>query len=143
MPNPFTPEEERRYKEIIADCARHGAEYDRCVELLQPYRAGQRVYLGVEKMELDVLEAKAEYHYREWQLCQFRLKPFRDWQNVMAYACEEARVKGFLEGFAEEYAKGGWRADSAARRLLQKDIPVRDIAELTGLCETEIEALRA
>ncbi len=139
MPNPFTPEEDRRYKEIIADCERHGTEYDRCVELLRPYHEGRDAlaavrptYTAAEMLEFEVLEAQAKYPYREMQQCQLRLKPFRDYENVMAYAYQEAYEKARAEGRQEA-------SREVARKLLDVNRPLTFIAQITSLSETEIE----
>jgi predicted transposase YdaD len=137
MPNPFTPEEERRYQEIIAECQMHGAEYDRCVELLKPYReaqdaAARPVYSPEDKLAYEALEAKAKYHYLKMQQCQLRIMPFRDWQNVVAYAYEEGLKNSKLK-----------KARDIAQKALRENLSIELIAELTDLSAAEIEALRS
>ena len=57
-----------------------------------------------------------------------------------------ARGEGHLEGLAEGRAEGRAEGESAervrnARKMKEKDFPVTDIAEITGLSTEEIEAL--
>ena len=48
---PFTPQEKLLYQELIAATAKHRAEYDRCVDLLQPYlnRLNSTVFPAAEE----------------------------------------------------------------------------------------------
>jgi predicted transposase/invertase (TIGR01784 family) len=59
------------------------------------------------------------------------LKHYRDMKNVI----DTARVDGRNEGRNE-------KAIEVARKALEKNLPLTDIAELTGLSEEEIEVLR-
>ena len=135
MPTPglFTQREEQLYEEIVADTDRHRAEYDRCIDLLQPYfkRSNSTVFSAEEEKAYKELEEQAFYQRRAWQQCQLRLKPYRDNKNTWDYAMREAAAKGFRE-----------KAQEIARKALRKNMPLAQIAELTDLTEAEIEALR-
>ena len=103
-----------------------------------------------EKMYEEMNE-KSEYHRREDEKYQQRLKYYRDWKNVIATAAQEAEVKGRAEGhekgLVEGHEKGlvegeTKKALETATKLLQKKMSLSDIAEVTGLSEEEINALR-
>lgn len=83
------------------------------------------------------------------------LKIYRDNKNVWDFAIRESEEKGLAKGLAQGREEGREeglaqgtelgalkKAQETARKALQKNIPLSDIAELTGLSEAEIEALR-
>ncbi|SCW70932.1 conserved hypothetical protein (putative transposase or invertase) [Paenibacillus tianmuensis] len=67
-------------------------------------------------------------------LYEMRKKALLDEQSALDYAESRGRAEGKLEGKTE-------RDKEIAASMLQKGLPVSLIAEVTGLSETEIEAL--
>ena len=135
--SPFTPQEEQLYQEIITATDKHRAEYDRCIDLLQPNlnRLNSTVFPAAEEQAFKELEEQADYHRREWQQGQLRMKPFRDTKNCWDYAIKEAWERG--------YAKGRKKvAIERAQKALRLNLSLAEIAEFTGLTEAEVEALR-
>ena len=75
------------------------------------------------------------------------LKHYRDMKNVIDTAKVESKAEGIAEGIEIGRAEGVEigelkRARETARKALRKNMPLGDIAELTGLTEEEIAALQ-
>jgi len=90
-----------------------------------------------ERVFSRLLEAAEIGKFNREELEQYEnsLKHYRDMKNVIDTAAIEGEAKGKLEGRNE-------KAIEAARKALEKNLPLTDIAELTGLSEEEIAALR-
>jgi predicted transposase/invertase (TIGR01784 family) len=72
------------------------------------------------------------------------LKHYRDMRNVIATAVIEGEAIGEARGEAKGKVEGRHeKAVEIARRALEKNLPLADIAELTGLSEEAIAALRS
>jgi predicted transposase/invertase (TIGR01784 family) len=85
-----------------------------------------------EKAEL------AKFDQTEMDRYEYSLKVFRDNKAVYDYAIESA----FEEGSAKGIEKGkSERNLELAIAMKRKEIPIKDISELTGLSESEIVAL--
>ena len=87
------------------------------------------------KKELEKLAMNPE----DRELYELRLKAIRDEMNI--------RYSGYIDGMAEGESKG--RAEGKAeekteiaKNLLKKQMPIQDIAEVTGLNLEEIEKLK-
>ena len=58
------------------------------------------------------------------------------------YSFNEGKAEGLAEGRAEGLAEGEARANrEIARKMLAKEMPVQDIAELTGISVSELKNL--
>ena len=138
---PFTPQEEQLYQEIIAATDKHRAEYDRCIDLLQPYlnRLNSTVFPAAEEQAFKELEDQADHYHREWQQGQLRLMPFRDTKNCWDYAMREARQKAWEEEFQIGYRES---QKEIVNKMLRKNMLLAEIADLADLTEAEVEALR-
>ena len=71
---------------------------------------------------------------------------YRDMKNVIDSAASEGETKGIAIGLAKGHAEGRVegqveKAQEIARRLLQKNTPLAEIADLTGLSKAEIKSL--
>ena len=62
--------------------------------------------------------------YREYER---KLRNYRDWKNTIVTAKKMAYERGFKEGMAE--------------KLKERNVPIEEIIERTGLSEQEIAAL--
>ncbi|HMX27959.1 MAG TPA: Rpn family recombination-promoting nuclease/putative transposase [Blastocatellia bacterium] len=108
----------------------------------RPARLQERVFAHLfETAEVGKFNRDELVQYEE------SLKVARDNKNVMETAVEEAEERGEARGLAkgEEIglAKGELKkAQAMARKALLKNLPLSDIADLTGLSEEEISALR-
>lgn len=72
------------------------------------------------------------------------LKHYRDMRNVIATAVIEGEAIGEAKGEAKGKVEGRHeKAVEVARRALEKNLPLADIAELTGVSEEAIAALRS
>ena len=133
--NPFSPEEVQKFKEISARAEFHHDEYQRLTRELDQYRDCCRqgnvasTYRAEELEAFEALSGKAKLHYEELQVCQLQMKPYRDLKNVIDYARQEGYRKGYVKG--------------VALRCLEENLPIAKIAQITGLNEAEVEALRA
>ena len=66
-----------------------------------------------------------------------------DYENVMAYAVEQAAEKGEAKGLAEGEAKGKAEGKlETAKNLLSKGMDATFICEVTGLSKETVSALR-
>ena len=84
----------------------------------------------VEKMNERDIRAQREYAVREGR------------KEGFEKGHAEGRTEGRTEGLAEGEAKGEAKAKaSVARAMLQENMPIGQIARLTGLTETQIQAL--
>jgi predicted transposase/invertase (TIGR01784 family) len=86
-----------------------------------------------ERVFSKLLEAAEIGKFNREEMAEYEnsLKHYRDMKNVI----DTARVDGRNEGRNE-------KAIEVARKALEKNLPLTDIAELTGLSEEEIEVLR-
>ena len=83
------------------------------------------------KKELEKLAMNPE----DRELYELRLKAIRDEMNI--------RYSGYIDGMTEGEAKGkAEEKTEMAKKLLKKQMPIRDIAEVTGLSLEEIEKLK-
>ncbi len=83
------------------------------------------------KKELEKLAMNPE----DRELYELRLKAIRDEMNI--------RYSGYIDGMTEGEAKGkAEEKTEVAKKLLKKQMPIRDIAEVTGLSLEEIERLK-
>ena len=83
------------------------------------------------KKELEKLAMNPE----DRELYELRLKAIRDEMNI--------RYSGYIDGMTEGEAKGkAEEKNEMAKKLLKKQMPIRDIAEVTGLSLEEIEKLK-
>ena len=83
------------------------------------------------KKELEKLAMNPEHR----ELYELRLKAIRDEMNI--------RYSGYIDGMTEGEAKGkAEEKTEMAKKLLKKQMPIRDIAEVTGLSLEEIERLK-
>lgn len=83
------------------------------------------------KKELEKLAMNPE----DRELYELRLKAIRDEMNI--------RYSGYIDGMTEGEAKGkAEEKTEMAKKLLKKQMPIRDIAEVTGLSLEEIERLK-
>ena len=72
-----------------------------------------------------------------------RLKIQRDNYAADKYARETAIAEGRAEGRAKGLAEGeAAKAETVARKLLQRGFDKQEIAEITGLAGEDVEALR-
>ena len=69
------------------------------------------------------------------RIAELKEKYIRDEQASIAYAQNEGYRQGEAKGKAEEKTE-------VAKKLLKKQMPIRDIAEVTGLSLEEIERLK-
>ena len=91
----------------------------------------------------------AQFNQGEAKEYEASLKYYRDLQNVMDTAIEEAQAKGLAKGLEKGLAKGlekgreekRERERDIARNLTKLGLSVRDIAAATGLSEEEIRHL--
>ncbi|MGH9838876.1 MAG: Rpn family recombination-promoting nuclease/putative transposase [Blastocatellia bacterium] len=87
-----------------------------------------------ERVFSKLLEAAEIGKFNREELAEYEnsLKHYRDMKNVVDTAAIEGEAKGELK-----------KAIEVARKALKKNIPLVDIAELTGLSEEEIAALQS
>ena len=84
-----------------------------------------------------------KFNRDELALYEESLKVYRDNKNTWDYAIEEAKAEGIETGIEQGIEIGELRkAQETARKALRQNLPLAQIAELTGLTEAEIEALR-
>ncbi len=92
-----------------------------------------------------------KFNRDELALYEESLKVYRDNKNTWDYAIKEAKEISHTEGRAEGEKIGEARgekigearkAQTFARKLLRKNMPLAEIADLTDLTEVEVEALR-
>jgi len=90
-----------------------------------------------ERVFSNLLDAAEIGRFDREELAQYEnsLKHYRDMKNVIDTAAMEGEARGEAKGRNE-------KAFEVARRALEKNLPPADIAELTGLSEEEIAALR-
>lgn len=77
-------------------------------------------------------------------LAEQRLKYIRDQYAERKYARKEGYEEGHEEGYKEGHKKGHKEGNKeamikVARKMIQKEIPINEIIELTGLTKEEIE----
>ena len=94
-----------------------------------------------ERVFAKLFQAAEVGKFNREEMAQYEqsLKYYRDMKNVIDTAAEEAELKGHAEGLAEGELK---KARETARKLLQRNLPVSEIAEITGLSEAEVQALQ-
>ncbi|MGH9848100.1 MAG: PD-(D/E)XK nuclease family transposase, partial [Blastocatellia bacterium] len=90
-----------------------------------------------ERVFSKLLEAAEIGKFNREEMAQYEnsLKHYRDMKNVIDTAAIEGEAKGITKGRNE-------KAIEVARKALAKNLSLAEIAELTGLSEEEIEALR-
>jgi predicted transposase/invertase (TIGR01784 family) len=81
----------------------------------------------------------AQFNQGEAREYEASLKYYRDMQNVVDTAIEEAEAKGREKGREEERAKGREEKREIVRNLKRLGLSVSDIAAATGLSADEIE----
>ena len=87
----------------------------------------------------------AQFNQGEAREYEASLKYYRDMQNVMNTAIQEAAAKahdaGIEKGLEKGRAEKRQREEEIARRLKDTNLPLREIAQITGLTGEEIERL--
>ena len=83
----------------------------------------------------------AQFNQGEAKEYEESLKYYRDLQNVMNTAIQEARKEGREEGREEEREKALEEKRNIARKLTKLGLSLRDIAAATGLSAEEIRRL--
>ena len=88
----------------------------------------------------------AQFTPEERREYQESVKDYWDYYSTMKTAHKKGKAEGRAEGLAEGEAKGRAEGRAAAikenaRKMKEKNIPVEDIAEITGLSVEEIESL--
>ena len=88
----------------------------------------------------------AQFTPEERREYQESVKDYWDYYSTMKTAHKKGKAEGRAEGLAEGEAKGRAEGRAAAikenaRKMKEKNIPVEDIAEITGLSVDEIESL--
>ena len=73
------------------------------------------------------------------RIAELQEKYIRDEQASIEYAQDEGYKHGREDGIVEGKAKG---KTEIAKNLLKKQMPIQDIAEVTGLSQEEIENLK-
>lgn len=80
---------------------------------------------GIERLlEPEEIDQLTVAEYREYER---KLRNYRDWKNTIVTAKKMAYERGFKEGMAE--------------KLKERNVPIEEIIERTGLSEQEIAAL--
>jgi hypothetical protein len=80
---------------------------------------------GIERLlEPEEIDQLTVAEYREYER---KLRNYRDWKNTIVTAKKMAYERGFKEGMAE--------------KLKERNVPIEEIIERTGLTEQEIAAL--
>jgi predicted transposase/invertase (TIGR01784 family) len=102
-----------------------------------------------ERVFAKLFQAAEIGRFNREEMAQYEqsLKYYRDLKNVIDTAAMEAKVEGREEGRAEGLVEGRMEGEmkkalETARKLLQKNMPLSDIADVTGLSEEEIAALQ-
>lgn len=99
----------------------------------RPQRFQEKVFSKLfREAEISAYDEKEYAEYEE------SLKTYRDLKNSVDTAYDEGKVEGLAEGKAEGKTE---RSLEIARNMKQKGMPLRDIAEVTGLAVEDIEAL--
>ena len=80
----------------------------------------------------------AKLNHAEWDLYERSLKEYRDIKGYIDTAFDEGKMEGKMEGKIEGKME---RTIEMATRMKQKGLPIRDIADITGLADHEITAL--
>ena len=88
----------------------------------------------------------AQFTPEERREYQESVKDYWDYYSTMKTAHKKGKAEGRAEGLAEGEAKGRAEGRAAAikenaRKMKEKNIPIEDIAEITGLLVEEIESL--
>ena len=91
----------------------------------------------------------AQFNQGEAKAYEASLKYYRDMQNVMNTAIEEAVTKAVAKASAKAHEEGREKAhkeqrqreEEIARHLKNIGLPIREIAAITGLTEEEVEGL--
>ena len=88
----------------------------------------------------------AQFTPEERREYQESVKDYWDYYSTMKTAHKKGKAEGRAEGLAEGEAKGRAEGRAAAikenaRKMKEKNIPIEDIAEITGLSVEEIESL--
>ncbi|MEP7337057.1 MAG: Rpn family recombination-promoting nuclease/putative transposase [Acidobacteriota bacterium] len=99
-----------------------------------------------ERVFAKLFQAAEIGKFNREEMAQYEqsLKYYRDLKNVIDTAAMEAEAKGREEGRAEGLVEG--RRENTletARKLLRKNMPLNEIADITGLSEEEIAALQS
>ncbi len=81
---------------------------------------------------------KAKFDQTELDSYENSLKTYRDLKGVIDTAFDEGKTEGRLEGKMEGKMEG---KVEVAKAMKLKGLSIRDIAELTGLPENEINKL--
>ena len=118
-------------------------------------KSASKLFTDEEERHYDEVAEKSRFHLQEYWNLQLRLAPYRDLVNVMDTAqrkgYEKGLKEGFQEGFEESFKEGfdkGLKegeqqiAVELARQLLQENLSLSRIAEITGLSKKEIKALQ-
>ncbi len=98
-----------------------------------------------ERVFAKLFQAAEVGKFNREELAQYEqsLKYYRDLKNVIDTAAQEAEIKGEATGHAKGLVEGEMKkAIETARKLLQRNMPLSDVAEITGLSEETINALR-
>jgi predicted transposase/invertase (TIGR01784 family) len=108
----------------------------------RPARLQERVF-----SRLFDIAAIGNFNRTERALYEDSLKVYRDLTNVIDTSFTDGEAKGREEGREEGLVEGREEGRTEktlefARKALAKNMPLADIAELTGLSEAELEALR-
>ena len=88
----------------------------------------------------EIKKAKVEYDKinqdeRERELAELRLKYIRDQNAIRDYGYDRGKEEGRKEGIRNEKI-------NIAKAMLKRNIPIKEIIEITGLSKEEIENLK-
>ena len=115
-----------------------GAVFDKWLYVLKHLpRLTARPAKLQERIFSRLLAAAEIGQFNREELAEYEnsLKHYRDMKNVVDTAKVEGRAEGKVEGRNE-------KAIEVARKGLKRNMPLADIADLTGLSEAEIAALQ-
>ena len=142
------------FKKKAEECE---TDFEKWIYVLKHMEALSRMPFTAQKNIFKQLEKYADSHHLnkdEWEAYENSLWIARDQMAYMAAYEREAREKGLAEGRAEGRAEGmakgiakgmaKGKADerkAIALRLLDMGLSVQQVAQASGLCEADVEAL--
>ena len=127
------------FKKEAEECE---TDFEKWIYVLKHMEALSRMPFTTQKNIFKQLEEYADSHHLnkdEWEAYENSLWVARDQMAYMAAYEREAREKGLAEGRAEGRAD---EKKAIALRLLDMGLSVQQVAQASGLCESDVEALR-
>ena len=127
------------FKKKAEECE---TDFEKWIYVLKHMEALSRMPFTAQKNIFKQLEEYADSHHLskdEWDAYENSLWVARDQMAYMAAYEREAREKGMAEGMAKGQAD---ERKNIALRLLDMGLSVQQVAQASGLCEADVEALR-